>query len=407
MTLLTAHGMLLPLTLLRSALLTTALASAMAGLLSGCSKPEPVAPPVEPTVAGAVISFPGNIDPPSLRWVAVASPTDHQVLLTGRLSWDEDRTSRVFAPYTGRIDKLLAAVGQVVKRGDPLAALSSADVGQAQADLHKAEADQAQGRNNVARARDLVEGGVMARKDLEQAETDLARSSAEASRARARLAQHGLTGASAVAPAGTAPAGAASPSLVAINQTFLLRAPVAGVVVERNSNPGAEVRTEVQGAPLFVISDPTALWATIDVDETQLALVQPGQALLLSVAAWPDREFGATVLMVGESVDPNSRTVKVRARVPNLSRQLKAEMFVKAAVAQRSSLPLVPADAVFLRGDKPVLFVHKAPGQFERRAVLLRAAGPQFWSVLQGVNVGDSVVVGGGLYLNQLLDAAK
>ena len=313
------------------------------------------------------------------------------MLLTGRLGWDEDRTSRVFAPYAGRIDKLLRSVGQPVKRGDALALMSSADVGQAQADLHKAEADQALGRSSVARARDLVEGGVIARKDLEQAEADLARSTAEASRARARLAQYGVIGA---APG-------------AIHQSFTLAAPVAGVVVERNSNPGAEVRTDVQGAPLFVISDPTVLWATIDVDETQLALVQPGQVLLLSTAAWPEREFTATVLSVGEAVDANSRTVKVRARVPNAMRQLKAEMFVKASVSQRGSLPLVPADAVFLRGSQQVLFVHKGPGKFERRAVLLRAAGPQFWSVLQGVGLGDEVVVGGGLYLNQMLDTAK
>ena len=366
-------------------------ALALAVTLAACSKPELAAPPAEPTVAGAVVSFPGNQDPAGLRLVAVSGASDHQVLLTGRLGWDEDRTSRVFAPYAGRIDKLLVSVGQPVKRGAALAQLSSADVGQAQADLHKAEADQALGRSSVARARDLVEGGVIARKELEQAEADLARATAEASRARARLAQYGVTGA---APG-------------AINQSFMLVAPVAGVVVERNSNPGAEVRTDVQGAPLFVISDPTALWATIDVDEAQLALVQPGQVLQLSTAAWPEREFTATVLSVGEAVDANSRTVKVRARVPNSARQLKAEMFVKASITQRGSLPLVPADAVFLRGSQQVLFVHKGPGKFERRAVLLRPAGPQFWSVLQGVGLGDEVVVGGGLYLNQLLDTAK
>ena len=374
-----------------------ALAAVLVSTLAACSKPEPTAAPAEPTVAGDLVSFPGSQDPAGLRLLAVAIATDHQVLLTGRLGWDEDRTSRVYAPYAGRIDKLLASVGQTVKRGAALALMSSADVGQAQADLHKAEADQALGRSQVARARDLVEGGVIARKDLEQAETDLARATAEASRARARLAQYGVVGA---APG-------------AINQSFTLAAPVAGVVVERNSNPGAEVRTDVQGAPLFVISDPSALWATIDVDEAQLALVQPGQALLLSTAAWPEREFAATVLTVGESVDPNSRPhldrarVGVRARVPNSARQLKAEMFVKASVSQRGSLPLVPADAVFLRGSQQVLFVHKGPGKFERRVVLLRPAGPQFWSVLRGVSLGDEVVVGGGLFLNQLLDTAK
>jgi cobalt-zinc-cadmium efflux system membrane fusion protein len=368
-----------------------ALAALLAITLAACSKPEVAAAPAEPTVAGAVVIFPGNQDPAGLRLAAVSGATDHQVLLTGRLGWDEDRTSRVFAPYAGRVDKLLVSVGQTVRRGQALASLSSADVGQAQADLHKAEADQALGRSNVARARDLVEGGVIARKDLEQAEADLAGATAEASRARARLAQYGVTGA---APG-------------AINQSFALVAPLAGVVVERNSNPGAEVRTDVQGAPLFVISDPTALWATIDVDEAQLALVQPGQVLLLSTVAWPEREFAATVLTVGEAVDANSRTIKVRARVPNSTHQLKAEMFVRAAVIQHGSLPRVPADAVFLRGSQQVLFVRRGPGKFERREVSLRPAGPQFWSVLQGVSLGDEVVVGGGLFLNQLLDTAK
>ena len=124
-------------------------ALALAATLAACSKPELVAAPAVPTVAGAVVSFPGNQDPAGLRVVAVSIATDHQVLLTGRLGWDEDRTSRVFAPYAGRIDKLLASVGQPVKRGAALAQLSSADVGQAQADLHKAEADQALGRSSV------------------------------------------------------------------------------------------------------------------------------------------------------------------------------------------------------------------------------------------------------------------
>ena len=376
--------------LLRCALACTVWVALLGSLLSACSKPEPPAPQPVPTVAGEVITFPGNQDPPTLRLVPVGAPTDHQVVLTGRLAWDEDHTSRVYAPYAGRIDKLLVSVGQAVKRGDALAQMSSADIGQAQADLHKAEADQGLGRSSVARARDLAEAGVIARKDLEQAEADLARSTAEAGRARARLAQYGVVGVAAGA----------------VNQSFLLRAPVAGMVVERNSNPGAEVRTDVAGPALFTISDPTSLWATIDVDETQLSLVQPGQVLILSVAAWPEREFNATVLTVGESVDPNSRTVKLRARVANTTRQLKAEMFVRAALSQRGSLPLVPADAVFLRGDKPVLFVHQGPGKFERRAVSLRAAGPQAWSVLQGVAIGDQVVVGGGLYLNQMLDTA-
>ena len=367
--------------------------------LAGCSKTEVSPPEARPTLAGAVISFPGDQDPPTLRLATVASPADHPVLLPGRLAWDEDHTSRVFAPYAGRVERLLVTVGQRVRRGQALAVLSSADIGQAQADLHKAEADQALNRGSLARVRDLVEGGVIARKDQDQAEADLARSSAEANRARARLAQYGVSGVSGVSGAAGAAGGA-------VTQSLTLTAPLAGLVVERNSNPGAEVRTDVAGTPLFTLSDPATLWATLDLDESQLALLKPGQTVELVTAAWPDQVFSATVLNIGAAVDAASRTVKVRARVANPDGRLKAEMFVNARVAAHGGLPLVPADAVFLHGEQSSVFVPRGKGRFERRDVTVRAAGPQFLQVVAGLASGDKVVVGGALYLNQLLDAA-
>lgn len=375
-----------PLTL-RAATISFAMAG-LATLLLGCSKPEPSAPEARPTIAGELITFPGNQDPTTLRIAMVTSPGDHPVILPGRLAWDEDHTSRVYAPYAGRVERLLVGVGERVRQGQALAVLSSADIGQAQADLQKAEADQSLARATLARVRDLVEGGVIARKDLDQAEADLARSGAEAARARARLAQYGVA------------AGA-------VNQTLTLSAPLAGLVVERNSNPGAEVRSDVAGAALFTISDPATLWATIDVDETQLALLRPGQAIALVTAAWPDQQFAAKVLNIGAAVDPASRTVKVRARVANPDGRLKAEMYVSAQVAASGGLPLVPVDAVFLRGERLGVFVPKGNGRFERREVKVRAAGPQSWQVVSGLAAGEQVVVGGALYLNQLLDAVK
>ena len=370
-------------------LASAAVSAAAALLLGGCGKPEtPTAAPSPPTMAGEVISFAGEADPPTLRLATVASPSDHPVRLPGRLAWDEDRTSRVYPPYAGRIERLLVAVGQRVKRGQALALLSSADIGQAQADLHKAEADQALTRSGLARVRDLVEGGVLARKELDQAEADVARSNAEIARARARLAQYGVVA-------------------TAVNQSLTLSSPLDGVVVDRNSNAGAEVRNDVQGAALFTISDPSSLWATIDVDESQLSLLKPGQSLSLASAAWPDEQFIATVLNIGAAVDAASRTIKVRARVANPDGRLKAEMFVTAQVAVSGGLPLVPADAVFLRGDQAAVFVRLGKGRYERRAVQVRSAGPQFWSVVTGLKAGEQVVSGGALYLNQLLDGAK
>ncbi len=366
------------------------LTAAAALALSGCGKPEPAAakPAAAPTIAGDVITFPAEQDPPALRYAPVAKPSDHPVQLPGRMVWDEDHTSRVYAPYAGRIERLLVGVGQRVRRGQPLAQISSADIGQAQADLHKAEADQALTRSAMSRVRDLVEAGVLARKELDQAEADQARNQAEIARARARLSQYGVAAA-------------------AVNQSLTLSSPLDGIVVDRSGNLGAEVRSDVQGNALFTISDPSTLWATIDVDESQLALMKTGQVLQLTTAAWPGQTFDATVLSIGAAVDASSRTIKVRARVANPEGQLKAEMFVTARVAASGGLPVVPADAVFLTGDKASVFVHSGKGRFERRTVEVRGAGPQFWMVASGLTAGEEVVSGGALYLNQLLDGAK
>ena len=113
------------------------------------------------------------------------------------------------------------------------------------------------------------------------------------------------------------------------------------------------------------------------------------------------------MLTLGESVDPASRTVKLRARVANPQRKLKAEMFVSGEIERRDGLPMVPADAVFLRGERQAVFVRVSPGRYERREVELRAAGPQYWSVVKGLAEQDKVVVGGAIYLDQLLEAAR
>ena len=356
--------------------------------LCACSKPETAAPEAAPSVSGATLTFPDAKDPPGVRLATVSSDGNEALTVTGRLVWDEDRTARIYAPFAGRIERLRASAGDRVRRGQPLADVSSGDIGQAQADLHKADADISVTRAAAERARELAEGGVIARKDLMQAQADLARSTAERERARAKLAQYGVAS-------------------NAITQTFNLTAPMDGVVVERTANPKAEVRSDVQGAPLFVLSDPTSLWAALDVGEAQLALFKPAQVVELRAAAWPDEVFTGTVRTVGEAVDPSTRMVKVRLQVPNAERRLKAEMFISATVKQTAPLPLVPAGAVFTRGDQSFAFVQAAPGKYERRAVSVRNAGPQAWFVLKGLTVGERVVVGGGLYLDQALDATK
>ena len=142
-----------------------ALCLATALTLAACSKPEAVIEVPLPTAQGNTLSFPGNKDPGDIRTVVVGSDGVQQTTVTGRLGWDEDRTARIFAPFSGRIERLRVSVGDRVRKGQALADVTSGDIGQAQADYRKANADLGLATTSATRIRELVIDGIVARKD--------------------------------------------------------------------------------------------------------------------------------------------------------------------------------------------------------------------------------------------------
>jgi cobalt-zinc-cadmium efflux system membrane fusion protein len=307
------------------------------------------------------------------------------VRTTGRLAWDEDRTARVFPPVGGRVRELLAGLEAGVVRGTPLASVESPDFGQAQADAAHAHTDLEVAERSLARVRELFEHAAAPQKDVEAAQADRDRAKAEAERADSHLALLG-----------------GSPGRV--DQHFVLRSPIAGVVVDRAINPGTEVRTDAQ-SPLFVISDPALLWVFLDVVEQDLPQVRRGQPLTLHSNAYPQRTFPGIVEVVGDTLDPTTRTVKARGSVANRERLLKAEMYVEVEVAEPSRRPglEVPSAAVVAEGPQRYVFVEEGPGSFRRHAVTAGAERSGETQILAGLAAGQRVVVEGSLLLESLL----
>jgi cobalt-zinc-cadmium efflux system membrane fusion protein len=286
-----------------------------------------------------------------------------------------------------------------VQPGSALAMLASPDYGAAQADAAKARADVDFSRKTLARQRELLDLGVAARKDFEQAEADAARSQAELARAQARVALYGSA------------AGAAGAGGPGVDQKLALRATLAGVVVERNLNPGQEVRPDQAGPgvpPLFVISDPTTLWVQIDAREAEAGTLRRGAAFELEVPALPGQRFEGRVTAVSDAIDPNSRTIKVRGYVPNAGRVLRAEMLATARFERSlGSGVMLPASSVRLEGSTHNVFVRTAPGVFEPREVKLGWQGPQQVLVSRGLEVGEQVVSGNMLLLARMYRLAQ
>ena len=359
---------------------------AVALALAACSK-APEAVDDRPKVEGEHVVFPaGSTQTKALTTLVAATVTEEVLPLSGRLIWDETRTVRVFAPLGGRIVKLGVSPGDKVKAGDTLATLTSPDFGAAQAEAAKAAADFGVAAKSVERARELHKAGVIADKDMEQAEAEFARAGAERKRTTARARAYGSLDNS-------------------VDQQFALRAPIAGTLVERNANPGQEVRPEQGGdTPLFVISDPSHLWVNLDLPETAIGSVEPGMKVRLKISALSDEVREATVSHVADFIDPNTRRMRARAVIDNTDRRLKAEMFANAEITvSRAGFIRVPSSTVILLGKTQYVFVEESPGRFRRQIVVADDSGFGSMRVREGLKEGDKVVSEGALLLQQII----
>jgi len=364
------------------------------------------------TASGATTSpagAPANVvvlaaDSPQLNQIKVepvqiAEVASEELVAPARVIANPNRTARVLSPVQGRVTGVLVRLGDRVEQGQPVVTLESPDAEaavaaflqaqaterQARATLEKAEAD-------LARATDLYQVRAVAEKDLLSAQNDAA---------QARLGLESATAARQQAARKLELLGLRSD---AFRQAALVRAPISGKVLEINVAPG-EYRAAVSfstdtTAPLLIIADLSTVWVTADVPEPLLRLVHVGQPVAVSLVSFPDEVFNGSISRIGDVLDPQTRTLKVTVDLPNPGGRFRPEMF--GSIRQpgpRRPLPVLPADAVVLEYGRPVVFVERAPGRFERRPVATGARAESLVAITQGVQAGDRVVVDGAVLL--------
>ncbi len=363
--------------------------------LAGCQPVPPAAPELPaPILHGDQISFATNA--PQLTYLKLA-PAQKQsaaaVALYGRLAWDDDLTVRVFAPVAGRVLRLPVEVNHPVAAGDTLALLDSPDYSQALADARTATGNDRAADQADHRTRELFAHGAAAEKDVEAAAAAAVAAHAECDRALAKLANYGGT-------------------LTATNSAYRLCSPLAGWLVEKNITIGQEIRPDLMLAnapqftnPQFVVTDPKKLWLFLDLDEVAVTSLQAGQAVAIHTKAWPDQVFHGQLEMIGQELDPSTRTIKARCLVDNADQKLRAEMYVTADVTTGGPTGVtVPTQAVFLKDDQHYVFVQTAPAQFERRRVTLGLESNGQTAILGELSADTPVVTGGCLLLESILE---
>jgi membrane fusion protein, heavy metal efflux system len=335
---------------------------------------------------------------PPAAGVTLVSPeykTRASVLETsGKVQFNEEALVRVHAPLTGRVLEVLARPGDVVEPGARLFVLDSPDLGSAKSDYAKAVADTERSAAALKLARELFEVKAIAQKEIREAENDARKAVAERERAAARLRMLGVRDEQLTDIATRSDA----------TTTMVVTAPRSGVIVERNISPGQVVAYGQSDTPvnLFVIADLSTMWVLADVYEPDVPKVRLGQTVSVTPPCCPRERYQGRAVNVADAVDKETRTLKVRAVVPNRGRSLKAEMFVKVAIDTGSVRVLaLPQGAVHHEGGNTFVLVERGKDDYERRPVKLGVELNGSVEVLDGVAPSDRVVSSGGILLKR------
>lgn len=333
------------------------------------------------------------VQPARARSFADVAATD------GKIATDDDVTTSVYSPYSGRVTRVFAKVGDQVAANAPLFAIEALEVAQGQSDLATTAAQLKLATAVEAREHDLYEGHGAALKDWQQSQADLINAQAAYRAARDRLRILGT-------PDVEIDALANRPQARASRRETIVRAPRAGVVMQRAVSAGQNIVSLANGGSgaAFVVSDLSKIWLVGNLREAQAPSAKVGQPVEISVSALPGRTFSGHLDFVAPSVDPVTRRVAVRATVANPGGVLKPEMFADFSVvtgASRSSVA-VPADAVIYEGDSARVWVaHASDRSVALRQVTTGRTTNGDVEILTGVRPGELVVTSGALFIDR------
>lgn len=328
---------------------------------------------------------------------------------TGRVGPNAESTTVVSTPSAGRAVEIKSKLGDIVESGQIMARIKSDPIGQIQsdllqnalqsrADIKQQEVQMKLSRVTFERESTLFKEQVSAKADLQAAENQLEKDEANLvalkskqdaiiTTAQARLT---LLGADKESAQRVLTSKQLDPYVV-------IRAPRAGLVIDRQINPG---ELNDGSKPLFTLANLSEVWLFADIFERDIPELDKGDPAVVSLDSLPGKSFPAKIIWVGDSVNPTTRTLPVRANVANKDFHLKPGMFARMKVEVGDlSVLMVPKSAVLKKGDKDFVFVETSPGNYQQREVTVGAGDAINIEIAKGLKEGERVVSNGAISL--------
>jgi membrane fusion protein, heavy metal efflux system len=308
---------------------------------------------------------------------------------TGNVAFNGDRSTQVLSPVSGPATKVLVSPGAVVRRGQPLASVSSPDFATAVAAYRKAQASYRNAKRVAERDSALFKNDALARSELEQAQTDLASADADVEAAIQNMRALGVED-SQIAAVREGRAAAIE---------AIIRSPIDGTVVEKLIADGQLLQAGTTAC--FTVADLSTMWVMTNVYANDLSDIAVGEGANIITDA-SQTPIAGRVDYVASLVDPGTKAVSVRVVAANTNRVLRKDMFVRVEIKSQHEHRglLVPVSAVMRDEENlPYAFVTATNGSFVRRRIDLGTRVGDNYEVISGLKPGDRVVAEGALFL--------
>lgn len=301
-----------------------------------------------------------------------------EIRLFGKITVDNNKVAHVNSIVGGNVLTINAELGDYVKQGQILATVRSSEVAEFQRQKLDAQSDVAVAEKELQVARDLFEGKLNSEKDVAVAEKQLLKARAELDRINEVYAIYQLRDGS----------------------TYTITAPISGFVLAKNIFPNEQLRGDISEA-LFSISEINEVWALANVSESDIARIQLGYDSEIRTLGFPDKVYTGKIDKIFNAIDPETKAMKVRVRLPNEGFQLKPDMMATVTVfyKENKKLVAVPSSSVIFDKSKDWVIVFIDRHNIQTRNVEVYSQVGNTTYLLNGLKDGETVISKNGLFV--------
>lgn len=307
----------------------------------------------------------------------------NELRLFGKIEPDNNKQAQVYSIVGGNVIKINVELGDYVNKGQVLATVRSGEVAEFQKEKLDAKSDVAVEEKNLQVAKDMYAGKLATEKDVLAAERELEKAKAELSRITEIYGIYNLQSGS----------------------VFDITAPISGFIVQKDINQNEQLRAD-NSSVLFSIAEINEVWAIANVNESDISKVQINYDAEVTTLSFPDEKYLGKIDKIFNAIDPETKAMKVRVRIPNSSLKLKPEMNATVTVRylEDKKLVAVPASSVIFDKSKDWVMVFKDRNNIETRRVHVYSQVGDVAYIKDGLKEGEKVISKNGILIYDALN---